>query len=333
MKLLNTAENFEMLQPFATIDQENANIIAIREQYSDVLTPATKQVLDVIHRYASKFFGVCYLAKTTIAKMLGVSRRTVIRACQQLESLGIIVQYETKRHKGDKRRSSNAIVFLTQISAREAFVEESVTVSDNLHNQSDNTSRQKSDVTPNVTTECHSVDALSEALSGHSVSKEIKTSTQAYSVGKPTTLYDALKSVFKPTKQSFAEFKAITRVAFGMIRNARKSTKLPMHQLESIVYHALCVLVRKRGVENKCAMFSAIIRNKINDVLTPVVRPSYGNAAPRVERKPDWFDAPKTSVESVKSEDKVEMDSKYITLMKSLYGEDWTPKKDALVGV
>lgn len=110
--LLNTVDTYQSLQPFKDVEQLNENTIAIREMYSDQLTPSTKEVLDVLHRYSCKYPGVCYLSKNKIAEMVGVSRRTVIRACNQLESLGVIVQHELKRRNGDRRQSSNAIVFV-----------------------------------------------------------------------------------------------------------------------------------------------------------------------------------------------------------------------------
>ena len=110
--LLNTVDTYLSLQPFKDVEELNNNTIEIREQYADELTPSTKQVLDVLHRYSCKYPGVCYLSKNSIAEMVGVSRRTVIRACNQLESLGIIKQYELKRRNGDRRQSSNAIVFV-----------------------------------------------------------------------------------------------------------------------------------------------------------------------------------------------------------------------------
>ena len=110
--LLNTVDTYLSLQPFKSVEQLNQNTIAIREKYSDQLTLSTKKVLDVLHRYAVKYLGVCYLSKNKIADMVGVSRRTVIRACNTLEDLGVIKQYELKRHNGDKRQSSNAIVFV-----------------------------------------------------------------------------------------------------------------------------------------------------------------------------------------------------------------------------
>lgn len=112
MTLLNTTETYSNLQPFFTIDELNNNTKLIRERYAKDLTRSTYRVLDVLHRYSSKYYGVSYRSKSKIATELGISRKTVTRACQQLESLGIIKQYELKRHNGDKRRSSNAIVFV-----------------------------------------------------------------------------------------------------------------------------------------------------------------------------------------------------------------------------
>lgn len=110
--LLNTESTYISLQSFASIDDLNKNTVHVRELFSEQLTPSAIAVLDVLHRYACKYPGVCYMSKSKIAEMVGVTRMTVIRACNVLESLGIIVQHETKRHKGDKRQSSNAIVFV-----------------------------------------------------------------------------------------------------------------------------------------------------------------------------------------------------------------------------
>ena len=109
--LLNTVETYQSLQPFGNVEELNENTIEIRNQFADQLTPSTINVLDVLHRYACKYPGVSFLSKSKIAEMLEISRRTVIRACKVLEDLGIIKQYELMRHNGDKRQSSNAIVF------------------------------------------------------------------------------------------------------------------------------------------------------------------------------------------------------------------------------
>ena len=114
--LLNTKETYQKLQPFSSIEELNKNTKSIREQFGTLLTKSARNVLDVLHRYACKYPGVCFLSKTKIAEMIGISRRTVIRACDLLEKLGIIKQHVTKRADGDKRQSSNAIVFIKVIS-------------------------------------------------------------------------------------------------------------------------------------------------------------------------------------------------------------------------
>lgn len=134
--LLNTEETYKSLQPFGNIEELNANTTEIRARFADQMTPSTYAVLDVLHRYASKYYGVSFRSKSKIALELGISRRTVIRACKTLEKLEVIEQYELKRHNGDRRQSSNAIVFVSVIE-EEAKVDEI------------------NEVTP----ECHSVDA------------------------------------------------------------------------------------------------------------------------------------------------------------------------------
>lgn len=120
MTLLNTVDTYLSLQPFKDVEQLNKNTIAIREIYIDQMTLSTKKVLDVLHRYAVKYPGVCYLSKGSIAEMVGISRRTVIRSCKQLEEFGVIVQHELKRRNGDRRQSSNAIVFVSIEPVEEA---------------------------------------------------------------------------------------------------------------------------------------------------------------------------------------------------------------------
>lgn len=110
--LLNTEETYRSLQPFHTVEELNANTSAIRAQFGKEMTRATYDVLDVLHRWSCKYPGVCYRSKAKIAEGLGITRRTVIRACNTLESMGVIVQHETKRQGGDRRQSSNAIVFV-----------------------------------------------------------------------------------------------------------------------------------------------------------------------------------------------------------------------------
>lgn len=110
--LLNTQETYIKLQSFSSISELNESIKLVRKQYGEQLNKTDISVLDALSRYSCVYFGVSFRSKSNIADELGVSRRTVIRSCNKLETLGIIKQYVLKRHNGDRRQSANAIVIL-----------------------------------------------------------------------------------------------------------------------------------------------------------------------------------------------------------------------------
>ncbi|MFY4685281.1 helix-turn-helix domain-containing protein [Bacillus anthracis] len=102
-------ETYENLATFKTIDELNNTVRAYKEKFADQLNKTQLAVLNKLHNYSSKFFGVSFRTKKNIAEDLNISRRTVIRVCLHLESLGIIKQLEMKRNS-DMRQTSNAIV-------------------------------------------------------------------------------------------------------------------------------------------------------------------------------------------------------------------------------
>ncbi|AUB61625.1 cytosolic protein [Bacillus cereus] len=102
-------ETYENLATFKTVDELNKTVRTYKEKFADQLNKTQLAVLHTLHNYSSKFFGVSFRTKKHIAEDLNISRRTVIRVCLHLESLGIIKQLEMKR-KSDMRQTSNAIV-------------------------------------------------------------------------------------------------------------------------------------------------------------------------------------------------------------------------------
>jgi DNA-binding Lrp family transcriptional regulator len=105
--LLASEETYRNLSSFESVDQLNESI----RKHSANLTGTMAAVLDVLSRHSCKYPGVSFLTKTNIGKLVGKSRRTIIRVCQRLEELGIIRQYEMKR-SSDMQQTSNAIVIL-----------------------------------------------------------------------------------------------------------------------------------------------------------------------------------------------------------------------------
>ncbi|WP_427036610.1 helix-turn-helix domain-containing protein [Cytobacillus pseudoceanisediminis] len=109
--ILASEATFETLETFETIEQLNETVREYKCKYKEMLTNTEISVLDILHRYSAKYKGVSFLCKNTIGKLVGKSRRTIIRVCQRLEELGIIRQYAMKR-ASDMQQTSNAIVIL-----------------------------------------------------------------------------------------------------------------------------------------------------------------------------------------------------------------------------
>jgi DNA-binding Lrp family transcriptional regulator len=104
---LSNEDTYKRLTRFDSVEQLNKAVRTHRNNHE--LTSTELSVLDVLSQYSCKYPGVSFLTKTNIGKAIGKSRRTVIRVCKHLESLGIIKQYELRR-KSDGQQTSNAIV-------------------------------------------------------------------------------------------------------------------------------------------------------------------------------------------------------------------------------
>ncbi|AND39582.1 helix-turn-helix domain-containing protein [Cytobacillus oceanisediminis] len=102
---------FETLGTFETLEGLNEAVREYKCKFKEMLSNTEISVLNILHRYSAKYKGVSFLCKNTIGKLVGKSRRTIIRVCQRLEELGIIRQYAMKR-ASDMQQTSNAIVIL-----------------------------------------------------------------------------------------------------------------------------------------------------------------------------------------------------------------------------
>ncbi|MBG9501326.1 cytosolic protein [Bacillus thuringiensis] len=107
ISIIASEETYENLASFQTLKELNDTVRAYKKQYK--LNKNQMAVLDHLHHYSAKYHGVSFKTKNNIADALHISRRTVIRVCQYLESLGMIKQLEMKR-KSDRRQTSNVIV-------------------------------------------------------------------------------------------------------------------------------------------------------------------------------------------------------------------------------
>lgn len=258
MKLLNLENTRATMAPFETIEQLNANTNAIRTQYSEVMTPTEKAVLDVLHRFASKHFGVSYLSKTSIAEKVGVSRRQVIRICNKFEAQGIIVQYATDRRAGGGQ-TSNTIVFLTQVSARSAFVdnvEKAVVVT--------------ADVTPVVT----GLDAPKDALEEKKTLK-ITRDTEACAALVKNGLVSKLPKTLQHALAPFFDAKELYEMT-GVIYKAKASVdkSVMIEDNEKLYYDAILKVMNMFGQGRIRESVAGVLYRAIEGVTQAIVNES-----------------------------------------------------------
>lgn len=93
----------------SNIEDVNASARHHRQQHSNDLTKTEKELFFLITGYMVKYFGVAYMTKTTMAKQLDCSTKTVQRGLAKLNELGIIEIFAARRKSGDRRQTANVI--------------------------------------------------------------------------------------------------------------------------------------------------------------------------------------------------------------------------------
>lgn len=88
------------LKTFENKQQVNETVRAFLYQYKHELTPTSVNLLKIISRFAVKIPGVCWAKISTLAELVGKASRTIHRALNQLEELGIIERRKTIRKNG-----------------------------------------------------------------------------------------------------------------------------------------------------------------------------------------------------------------------------------------
>lgn len=257
MRLINTEATREFYAPFETIEQLNANTQAIRERYAEFMTKSEKAVLDVLHRFSTKHYGLSYLSKSSIGKKVGLCRQQVIRICDKFENLGFIKQYKTERKAGGGQ-TSNTIVFLTQLNAKHAFVQVDELEADNM--------LEKRDVTADVTPVVTGLETLKETPKDKKDYKEYTYANAGVQAHK-LSMYAKIKA-FVRSRNLPLEFTAeFSKIMYGMVRKALKeNTRLTHEQAESIALEGLFATFTGIIKENCFAKLSGIIKRKFAEL-------------------------------------------------------------------
>lgn len=88
------------LKTFENKQQINETVRAFLYKHKHELTPTAVNLLKIISRFAVKIPGVCWTKIGTLADLAGKTSRTIHRALNQLEELGIIERRKTIRRNG-----------------------------------------------------------------------------------------------------------------------------------------------------------------------------------------------------------------------------------------
>lgn len=115
--LINGVEfqDYWNLQSFKHKKEMNLHVNKFIRDYGELLTPSQKEILKVITMHAVKIPGVSFLKIDTIAGMVrfngeSISRKTVERALNRLNELGIITTHNTIRKRSGGRGSNVYVI-------------------------------------------------------------------------------------------------------------------------------------------------------------------------------------------------------------------------------
>ncbi|USK59191.1 helix-turn-helix domain-containing protein [Peribacillus asahii] len=115
IELIAETTTYENLSAFESVSDLNEAIRHYKRLFADELNKTELAVLDLLAQHSCKYPGVSFLRKTKLGELIGKSRRTMIRVCKRLETLGIIRQYEMKRNS-DMQQTANAIVIQAPVT-------------------------------------------------------------------------------------------------------------------------------------------------------------------------------------------------------------------------
>lgn len=87
----------------------NASHAYHRDRLRDELNQTDFNVLFLISKHSVKYYGVSFMAKSTMAEKLECSPRTVQRSIAKLAELGAIEVFSARRRGGDKRQTANVL--------------------------------------------------------------------------------------------------------------------------------------------------------------------------------------------------------------------------------
>jgi len=216
-------------QSFKSVEEMNKHVRAFLYHNKSKLSESTVNVLKTLYTHSVKVIGVSFAKYDYIAEKANISRRTVIRAMNKLEEMGIIKRIPTSRPNG--KRGVNITVI------------QKIDLTSNENQSNNNMSPQL--VTADVTTENkknqdHSVmnknnrtnvklDNQQETIESIN-NKELDATFVPATV--PKSFVDTVKPFFNSAKQIYDLFQRV-QIAYNKCKLDR-----PLYDLIDIAIHS-----------------------------------------------------------------------------------------------
>lgn len=208
MKNQFSYELIKKYQSFESIEEMDKNVRAFLYQFKAELSESTVNVLKTIWKHSIKVIGVSFAKYEYIAEMADISRRTVIRAMNRLEEMGIIKRIPTTRPNG--KRGINIIV----IQKTDLTIQNEEMSNNNMSPQlvtADVTSKNKKNqdhsvMSNNKRTNVHT-DNQVETIQADNQQNGLDASFVPSSV--PKQFVDTVKPFFNSAKQIYDLFKRV----------------------------------------------------------------------------------------------------------------------------
>ena len=244
------------------------------------------RVLDEIV-YLTTMAGVIKIGADRLAINSDVSERTVYSAVsviKEYKQIGIVVGYLKNSHKYvfvDLKHEDASTLLASLLDLTQAQITECFAVHENA----------KKPIVSSVESEISSSNNTTKNKTLFNKKTSTTDSKSSNSTNKATSFYSKLKKLFEARKGTLNNFREFIGVLYGKMRKLKADSDITLShaQIEGIMYSSLDALLNMQGVHNELAMLNAIMRNKINDAIKPVVSKVQATKQ-RVELVPDWFE-------------------------------------------
>lgn len=266
----------------------------IMADYKKKFTKKQHEFLAILRRRAVKFPGVALASYSTYAddyeKYYGctISEDTMRRAIEKAEKLGLLIKNFGKRMiEGHGSQTANVIIFIpyADVMAYKIVQEAKTQAEINKFIEEEQAKTQKM---MNWATEVKQLTKKNEDQQQPAAeNKNDKPEKAPQSNRKELSMYQRMINTYKPrNEEQKAKFNELMAVAYSTKKRAMNEHGLYATHVEKMILSAFEVLLNKKNVNNQAAMFSVIIKNKINNYLGEQVPTKKGGY---VEKVPQWL--------------------------------------------